>query len=268
VIAEQTDGSSTFGWDPNTTRQLIGAAAPIARRWFRPEVGGLQSFPSVGGTLIVSNHSGGLFTPDVLILAAAFYRQFGYERPLYTLGHDALFSGPLGGWVRKLGLIPASAANAGKALQSGGVVLVFPGGIFDAYRPTINANVIDFKGRTGYVKLAIDADVPLVPSVSIGGQESQLFLTRGTWLAKRLGLGRLRSDILPLTLGFPFGLSVVVPPNLPLPTRIVAHMTEPIDIRSQFGEHPDIGEVDAHVRSVMQVALDQLARQRRFPILG
>jgi len=43
-----------------------------------------------------------------------------------------------------------------------------------------------------------------VPSVSIGGQESQLFPTRGTDLAKRLGLKRFRVDILPISIGFPF----------------------------------------------------------------
>jgi hypothetical protein len=104
--------------------------------------------------------------------------------------------------------------------------------------------------------------------VSIGGQESQLFLTRGTWLAKRLGLSRFRSDILPVTLGFPFGLSVIMPPNLPLPTKIVADVLEPIDIAARFGVEPAVADVDAHVRSVMQTALDRLARKRRLPILG
>jgi hypothetical protein len=42
----------------------------------------------------------------------------------------------------------------------------------------------------------------------------------------------------------------------------------PIDVVKQFGKHPDVDEVDAHVRSVMQTALDRLARQRRFPVLG
>jgi 1-acyl-sn-glycerol-3-phosphate acyltransferase len=240
----------------------------MAKGWFRTQVYGLESFPSTGGALVVSNHSGGLFTPDVLILASAFYNEFGYDRPLYILGHDGLFAGPLGGWVRRIGLIPANRVNAVRALQSGGVVLVFPGGVYDAYRPTMNANVIDFKGRTGYIRTAIDAEVPIVPTVSIGGQQSQLFLTRGTWLAKRLGLGRFRSDILPLSVGFPFGFSAILPPNFPLPTRIVTQMTEPVDVANRFGRDPDIGDVDAHVRSVMQAALDQLARERRFPILG
>ena len=37
---------------------------------------------------------------------------------------------------------------------------------------------------------------------------------------------------------------------------------------AQFGEDPDVDEVDAHVRAVMQTALDRLGRQRRFPVLG
>ena len=106
------------------------------------------------------------------------------------------------------------------------------------------------------------------PIVSIGGQETQLFLTRGTGLAKRLGLGRFRVDILPVSIGFPFGVSVFVPPNIPLPAKIVTQVLEPIDIVGEFGQEPDILEVDAHVRSVMQQALDKLARERRLPLIG
>jgi hypothetical protein len=42
----------------------------------------------------------------------------------------------------------------------------------------------------------------------------------------------------------------------------------PIDIVAEFGENPDIDEVDAHVRHVMQQALDKLAKERRLPVLG
>jgi 1-acyl-sn-glycerol-3-phosphate acyltransferase len=255
-------------WDPVLTERLVNAAAPIAKRWFRFEVRGLESLPSQGGALVVANHSGGMLTPDVLIFASAFYGRFGYARPLYTLGHDGMFVGPVADWLARLGVIRASTQNTADALRSRSIVLVFPGGIYDAYRPTLAENVVDFNGRTGYVRSAIDAGAPIVPAVSIGGQESQLFLTRGTWLAKRLGLSRFRSDILPVTLGFPFGLSVIMPPNLPLPTKIVTDVLEPIDIVARFGSEPDVADVDAHVRSVMQTALDRLARKRRFPVLG
>jgi hypothetical protein len=68
--------------------------------------------------------------------------------------------------------------------------------------------------------------------------------------------------------GFPFGLSMLVPINVPLPTKIVTQVLEPIDPVAQFGENPDVDKVDAHVRSIMQTALDRLARQRRLPVLG
>jgi 1-acyl-sn-glycerol-3-phosphate acyltransferase len=132
----------------------------------------------------------------------------------------------------------------------------------------LSANVVDFNGRTGHVRSAIDAGVPIVPAVSIGGQESQLFLTRGTWPARRLGLSRRRSDILPITVGFPFGLSAIVPPNVPLPAKVVTNALEPIDVVARFGNQPPVADVDAHVRSVMQTALDRLARERRLFVLG
>jgi len=55
---------------------------------------------------------------------------------------------------------------------------------------------------------------------------------------------------------------------MPLPAKIVDQVLEPIDIVARFGKNPDIDEVDSYVRSVMQNALDRLARERRFPVLG
>src|SRR4029450_2181973 len=104
--------------------------------------------------------------------------------------------------------------------------------------------------------------------VSIAAQEAQLFLARGDSIARRLGLKRARVEILPISFGFPFGLSAVLPPNLPLPSKIVTRVLEPIVITAEVGSAPDIDAVDLHVRAVMQAALDELARERRFPILG
>jgi len=255
-------------FDPGLTQRLMSVMRPVLKTYFRSEVHGLDAFPP-GGALVVGNHSGGMFPMDVPIFSVDFYEKFGYDRPVFTLSHDILMTGPTGSFFRRAGYIRANRENAARALRSGGVVVVFPGGDYDAYRPTRSENVIDFNGRRGYVSTAIEAGVPIVPAVSIGGQETQLYLTRGTWLARRLGVKRLlRSAILPLSFGFPFGLSAVIPPNLPLPTKIVTQVLEPIDIAARFGDDAHVGEVDAHVRSVMQQALDELAAKRRFPILG
>ena len=78
----------------------------------------------------------------------------------------------------------------------------------------------------------------------------------------------MRAKIVPISFGFPFGLSMVIPLNMPLPAKIVMQVLPPIDIVAEFGEDPDIDEVDAHVRHVMQRALDELAEERRLPVLG
>ena len=266
--ANDIEPSEVTKWDPGLTERVMGLLRPIIKGYHRSEVRGLDEFPA-GGALVVANHSGGLFAMDVPVFATGFYDKFGYDRPVYTLSHDIIFTGPTGDFFRKTGFIGANHENADEALRSGGVVIVFPGGDYDVYRPTFSENTIDFDGRTGYVRAALNAGVPIVPSVSIGGQEAQLFLSRGEWMAKTLRLDKLlRAKILPLSFGFPFGFSAVLPVNVPLPTKIVMQVLEPVDITAEFGEDPDIDAVDAHVRRVMQQALDKLAKERRLPVIG
>ena len=111
-------------WDPSFTEQLKNVVGPLVKAWFRADVRGLDNIAQAGGALVVSNHSGGMMTPDVLIFASAFYEAFGYQRPVYTLAHYGVFLGPLDGWLRRAGVIEASRENAATALHSGAVVLV------------------------------------------------------------------------------------------------------------------------------------------------
>ncbi len=267
ITSDFTSGEVTK-WDPELTQRVMDVIRPLMKVWHRSEVRGLDTFPH-GGALVVSNHSGGMFAMDVPVFATGFYEKFGFDRPIYTLTFDLVLAGPTGSFFRKTGFIKANHENADEALRSGGVVVVFPGGDYDAYRPSTARNTIDFDGRTGYIRAAINAGVPIVPVVGIGGQESQIYLTRGTEVAKLLRLDKLfRAKILPVSFGFPFGLSAVLPVNVPLPTKIVQQVLDPIDIVAEFGEDPDVDEVDAHVRRVMQTALDELAAERRLPVIG
>lgn len=266
------DRSPAARWDPCLTRGIVELTRPIVKLYFRSEVHGLEHIPP-GACLMVGNHSGGLITFDLSVIAVDYYREFGYRRPLLALAHDNLFRGPFAEFLVRTGVIRATPGHAAQALATGAVVLVFPGGDYDVYRPTRREHVIDFGGRTGYVQTAIEAGVPIVPAVSIGGQENQLYLSRGIRLASALGLTGLerklfRTNILPVTIGFPFGLSVVLPINMPLPTKLVTQVLPPIDIRAEFGDEPDVASVDTHVRAVMQHALVGLARKRRAPVLG
>jgi 1-acyl-sn-glycerol-3-phosphate acyltransferase len=253
--------------DPAYIAKALPFLKLAMRRYFRSEVRGMEHVPE-GGVLMVGNHSGGLMPMDVPIIAVEFFETFGADRPLYCLAHDLLFTGVNGPIMRKFGFVPARRESAHDVLTSGAVTIVFPGGDYDSFRSTLHANVIDFNGRTGYVRTAIKAGVPIVPVVSIGGQEAQFHLTRGDWIGRHSPFRRfMRSDLFPLAIGFPFGL-MPAGLNIPLPTKIVTQVLDPIDIEAEFGPEPDIYVVVAVIRARMQDALDVLARERRFPVLG
>ncbi|MCB0923024.1 MAG: 1-acyl-sn-glycerol-3-phosphate acyltransferase [Mycobacterium sp.] len=244
----------------------------MVKIYHRSKVLELQRIPP-GRCLLVSNHSGGLTTPDFAVFAVDFYQRFGYDRPLYVLAHDSFFRGPAAEFLFHLGVVAANPHNAAAALDTDAAVLLFPGGDLDVYRPSLSENVINFGGRTGYVEAAVAARAPIVPVVSIGGQETQLYLSRGRRLSRALGLSGLerrlfRTDILPVSFGLPFGLSVLVPVNMPLPSKIVAEVLEPINVAAMWDHDPDLARIDGRVRRAMQAALDRLARRRRLPIIG
>ena len=209
-------------------------------------------------------------TPDTIVFTLAFYGYFGVERPFYQLAHNLVLASPYGKLLRKFGTVSASHEHAAQALESGAVLLVYPGGDWEVHRPIWESDKVDFNGRKGWIRLALDNDVPIVPLVSIGGQETALFLSRGERLAKLLALDRLfRLKVLPISLAIPWGLNVGdMFSHWPLPAKISIRALDPIDIREQFGQDPDHQEVYDYVLARMQTTLDQLSRDRTFPLIG
>jgi 1-acyl-sn-glycerol-3-phosphate acyltransferase len=255
--------------DPDYIRERLPGLWLLASLYFRARVRGLERVPSEGPVLLVGNHSGGVVIPDTHVLTLAFTTYFGVERRFHQLAHNLVLSTPGLGWLRKFGTVAASHENADAALGSGATLLVYPGGDHETFRPSWQSGRIDFGGRRGYVDLALRHDVPIVPVVSIGGQETAFFLTRGEGLARRLGLDRLlRVKILPIYLGLPFGLHVGTLPYLPLPAQITVEFLAPIHPREEWGENPDPAEVDEAVTRRMQRALDRLSAERRLPLIG
>ncbi len=256
--------------DPDFIRDNLPWLWLLASIYFRGEVRGLSHIPETGPVLLVGNHSGGNMTPDSGVLTIAFAGHFGVERPFYQLAHNLVVSWPGLGVLRKLGAIAASPQNARRALESGAVLLVYPGGDHEVHRPTWESARIDFDRREGFLRLALELDVPLVPVVAIGGQETALFLSRGEFLARTLRLDKMfRLKVLPISLALPWGLNIGdFMGHIPLPAKITIEVLPAIDLRDEFGSEPDLDEVYDHVTRAMQDALDALAAERQLPIVG
>jgi 1-acyl-sn-glycerol-3-phosphate acyltransferase len=256
--------------DPDFIRERLPLMWLLASLWYRGEVRGLGNIPDSGPVLLVGNHSGGNMTPDTVVFTLAFNTYFGVERAFFQLAHNLVLSMPGLGSLRKFGTVAASPENARKALKSGAALLVYPGGDYEVHRPSWHRNRVDFDHRKGFIRLALAQNVPIVPVVSIGGQETALFLTRGEGLARLLALDRLfRLKVLPISLGLPWGLNVGdMLGHIPLPAKITIETLPPIDLREEFGPDPDLDDVYDHLIRLMQDTLDALAAERRLPVIG
>ncbi len=254
--------------DPDYIREQLPGLWLLASLYFRADVRGLDRIPAEGPVLLVGNHSGGNVPPDTFVFTLAFCSYFGVERPFYQLAHNLVVSAPPLGSLRRFGTVAANHENAQLALESGAALLVYPGGDYEVFRPSWQRNVVDFGGRKGYVRLAREAGVPIVPIASVGGQESVLFLSRGQWLAKLLGVDRLlRLKSVPIAIAPPWGLVVSdLAGHIPLPAKITIEVQEPIDVKNIEAGDDDV--IHDKVEASLQAGVDRLASERRFPVIG
>ena len=142
--------------DPDYIRETLPGLWLLASLYFRAEVRGLEHIPEEGPVLLVGNHSGGNLTPDTHVFTLAFNTYFGVERRFYQLAHNLVLSMPGLGCLRKYGTVAASPENAAKALDSGAALLVYPGGDYEVHRPSWESAQVDFGGRKGFIRLALE----------------------------------------------------------------------------------------------------------------
>jgi len=260
------DGTSR---DPEFIERVL---EPIRRytEYFSPEVRGIENIPATGSALLIGNHNCIYYMPDVWITALAIVERRGTDHPAYTLTYDLLFSMPVvAPFLHRIGAIRAGSDDAVAALAGGAVVLDYPGGDYEACRPWIDRNKVDFGGRTGFVRLALRAGVPVVPVVAHGSHDAVVVVSRGEGLARILRLGALRVKVFPILLG-PLGLTTALAPPLPMPSSITVEFLPPIDwshLGAGAADQPEVVDrCAAEVIGVMQAALDRLRVERAHPV--
>lgn len=192
----------------------IGVTVMRMQRW-RFDMEGLEHVPGRGGCVIAANHTSFW---DFFAVARFPYLRLG--RPVRILAKESLFRVPVfGPLIRGTGCIPVDRGNGRDALvhavtslHAGEVVLVLP-------EQTISRSFDLLPFKTGAVRMARAAGVPLVPAVSWG---SHRFFTTG-----RLPRWRWR---LPVTVRF----------------------GEPLHV----GPDDDVDVVNKELRARMQALLD------------
>jgi 1-acyl-sn-glycerol-3-phosphate acyltransferase len=258
--------------------QLMDAQAPLWNAlmdyYFRLEIGGWERLPDES-SLLIGIHSGGPLTMDAWTVVLSWWRHFGEGRSLHGTAHDVLMTAPgLGSYFRRMGTIVPTRENIAAAFGKGDDVIIWPGGEVDAYRSFSKRDTAVLGGRKGFIRLAIREQVPIVPLATVGGHETLFVLSEGRGLAKALKLKeRMRSDVAPITLSVPFGVTLHLTPfqHVPLPAKIRTEFLEPIYMDPDRDKENDQAYVDSmyrEVESAIQAGMDRLAKKRKFPIWG
>ncbi len=257
--------------------QLVAVTLDVARwfgrHYFRSRVVGAEHVPAHGAALLVGNHNGGFLTTDTYLTMAAIADRHGLARVVRPLAHDFVFDDPLlRRYAQRFGAIRAGHDVAQRAFARGDLVLVYPGGDLDTFRPFSRRNQIELGPRMGFVRLALHARVPIVPVVSAGTHEQLIILARGDRLARLLRLHRwARTEVCPIALSLPWGISSAFLPYVPLPAQTTVAFGPPLawpELPSNAGDDDTtVRRCRDEVRDAMQRLLDSITHDRR-PWLG
>jgi 1-acyl-sn-glycerol-3-phosphate acyltransferase len=269
------NASSRLGWNlESRDRDFIASLMPIwdflYQYYFRVQTSGWETIPD-GQVLIVGSHNGGLAAPDMQMMMYDWFRQFGIDRPVYGLMHAQLSkSFPPGTELAvKAGAIMAHPTMARKALDSGASVLVYPGGVKDVFRLHNQRDRICFNNNSGFIKLALQYEVPIVPAISWGAHDTLVILADLYPIVNQLRHnlkfpwpGNLDPIVFPLYLGLPWGLSFGPLPNVPLPIQVHTRVLPPIKF-SRYGieamrDRDYVQTCYQQVHNTLQLGLDQL----------
>ncbi|WP_372519940.1 1-acyl-sn-glycerol-3-phosphate acyltransferase, partial [Nocardioides sp.] len=208
-----------YGFDQEISQRFFMAALrPIADKWFRIEVRGVENIPSEGGALVVSNHSGTVPVDGLMTMVSIHDHAGRFLRPL---GADLVFKMPIvSTMARKGGATLACNEDAERMLRGGELVGVWPEGFKGIGKPYSERYKLQRFGRGGFVSAAIRTGVPIVPLSVVGAEEIYPLVGNIPSLARLLGV-----PYIPITPTFP----LLGPLGLvPLPSKWLLEFGEPI----------------------------------------
>ena len=247
-----------YGFDAEITQRFFMAAIrPVAEKWFRIEVRGIENIPTTGGALVVSNHSGTIPVDGLMTAVSIHDHAHRFLRPL---GADLVFKLPVvSEMARKGGVTLACNEDAERMLRGGEIVGVWPEGFKGIGKPYSERYKLQRFGRGGFVSAAIRTGVPIIPTSVVGAEEIYPLVGNVPSLARLLGV-----PYIPITPFFP----LLGPLGLvPLPSKWIIEFGEPIRTDEYDGAQADdpmlVFNVTDQVRETIQQTLYTLLMQRK-----
>ena len=232
----------------------------LFQHWFGVKIANIERIPAEGSAVLFGNHSGGL-PVDGLLLYDGVINQHPNPRRVRYLVTKFLLDVPLvGKWLKAYGCVEPDYETSVKLLRKQDLVVFYP----EAEKGTGKL----FKNRykladfhTGYVRAALETGSPLVPVVTIGGEEIYPILANLKPVAKLL-----KWPYYPVTpffpwLPFPFY-------SIPFPVQILICVWPQFKLNyppEAANDEALVEQISNDIRSDLQLKVNDLLAIRKSP---
>ncbi|MGB5632350.1 MAG: lysophospholipid acyltransferase family protein [Waterburya sp.] len=271
--ANTLTGRSLDDRAPQIIEQLMPFFSWVYQYYFRVQSDGWEHIPKTGKVLLIGSHNGGLAAPDTVMMTYDWFRKFGADRLAYALMEPKIwqvFPG-LARLATQVGTIQPRPDLVRAALRKDAAILIYPGGAKDVFRPHSLRNKIYFHGHKGFIKLALQEEVPIIPFISHGAHSTLIVLADiypQLQQLHQLGLpwwGGIDPTVFPIYLGWPWIVGFGPLPNIPFPLKLHTRVCPAIAFE-RYGESVarDREYVEQCYRQVceqMQQELDRLVEE-------
>jgi 1-acyl-sn-glycerol-3-phosphate acyltransferase len=249
-----------YGFDPKTYIAVERFLRFLYKKWFRVQIAGLENIPGTGAAVLFGNHSGTL-PVDACLLYDGIINSHSQPRRLRFLVTKFLMNSKVpGDFLRGFGCIPPDYEAATNLLNKQELVLFYPeaeAGTGKLYKHRYK--LVDF--HAGFVRAAIATGSPLIPIVTIGGDEIYPNLGNIKPLAKFL-----RFPYFPMTPFFPW---LPFPFNLvPIPVKIMICVWPSFELpypKEAAEDEELVAQIADDIRADLQVKVNDLLAMRRSP---
>lgn len=147
----------------------------IVRKYFRVEVEGLENVPKRGAAIIAPNHSG-FAGFDALLIAHILNNDL--KRIPRVLTHNFWFlSKTTAIPAQKMGFTEATLDNGINALKKNNLVVIFPEGESGNFKPSSQMYQLQ-EFKRGFIRMALATQSPIIPTLVIGAEESNINLSQ------------------------------------------------------------------------------------------
>lgn len=249
-----------WGLDPDYIRAWGAWFWFLRSVYWRIDHEGLDNIPAAGRALFVSNHRG--FMPLDAVMHLSLILKHRGRIPRFLIIHTLLRRPFLGNFLTKLGGVIASQENAARLFAAENLVGLFPEGIRGTFSPYKRAYQLRDFSKSGFARMAIENQAPVIPAAVVGHAEIFPILGRIDWSYVTREWGWPYLPIAPM---FPLA-------PVPLPSKWHVRVLPPVPLQGL--RPPDaendglVKEFSRHIQHLLQQNIDDMVARRKHIFWG